>query len=299
MAHRLDPTGTPRVEVMVVASDQLTDAISSLRAVGGGTDVGQHVHAARKSLRRFRSTLRLVRPALGERAYGRAATPTRDLGRRLSVPRDADVMAKTVRSLIDAAPGAPSMEAVARELSARWEAEREVIVADSWLISAAPKTLFTIHHELGDWKLGALEWAALLEGVVRSYRRARNAFGVARQRGTPEALHEARKRAKDLRHQLELLRDVWEPMMTGQATGARELTETIGALRDLDLLRATLAGGDVDPLGAAALEVDVDAQAAPLHDRVIAIGTRLYAETPAAMERRVLAYEPRGRALVT
>lgn len=299
MAYRLDPTGTPRDELVAAASEQLTEAISSLRAVGGGTDVGEHVHAARKRLRRFRSTLRLVRPALGRQAYDRAATPTRDLGRRLSIPRDADVLAKTVRSLIDDSPGEPSREAIARELAVRWEAVCDAIVDDAGLTSAAPATLSVINEEVEDWQLGDLAWTTLLQGVVRSYRRGRDAFELARRRGSPERVHEARKRAKDLRYQLELLRDVWTPMMSGQADGARELTETIGTLRDLDLLRGVLAAGDLDPHGAAVLAADVDARMAPLHDRVIGIGTRLYAEKPGAMERRILAYEPRGEILVT
>jgi CHAD domain-containing protein len=299
MAHRLDPTGTPRVEVMIAATDQLTDAISALRAIGGRTDVGEHVHGARKSLRRFRSTLRLVRPALGTDAYARAATPTRDLGRRLSVPRDADVMAKTVRSLIDESSGEPSRDAIAEELAARWEVERDAVVADGWFATVAPTTLVAVHDEIGDWKLGGLEWMSLLEGVVRSYRRGRDAFEVARRRGTPEAVHEARKRTKDLRYQLELLRDLWEPMIAGQATGARELTDTIGTLRDLVLLRGILADGDLDPLGVVALTGEIDVRMATLHDRAMEIGSRLYAEKPAAMERRMLAYEPRGGVLVS
>jgi CHAD domain-containing protein len=298
MAERLDPTGTPRDEVVGAASEQLADAIVALRAVAGRTDVGEHVHVARKRLRRFRSTLRLIRPALGTHAYDRAATPTRDLGRRLSIPRDADVLAKTVRSLIDAAPGEPSREAVAAELAGRWEVVRDAIVDDVELTSDAPTTLSSIRDEVHDWELGDLEWTTLLQGVVRSYRRGRDAFDRARRRGTPEPVHEARKRAKDLRYQLELLRDVWEPMMRGQAAGARDLTETIGTLRDLDLLRGVLAAGDLDPLGAAALAADVEARMAPLHDRVIGIGTRLYAEKPGAMERRILAYEPRDEILV-
>ena len=299
MAPRLDPTGTPRVEVMIAASDQLTDAISALRALGGRTDVGDHVHGARKSLRRFRSTLRLVRPALGEDAYARAATPTRDLGRRLSVPRDADVMARTVRSLIGESSGEPSRDAVAGALEDRWEVERDAVVADDWFAAVAPKELFAVHDEIGDWKLGGLEWTTLLEGVVRSYRRGQDAFRVARRRGTPEAVHEARKRTKDLRYQLELLRDLWEPMVAGQAAGARELTDTIGALRDLVLLRAFLAGGDLESLAVVGLTGEIDVRKAKLHDRAMELGARLYAEKPAAMERRMLAYEPRVAILVT
>ena len=58
------------------------------------------VHEARKSLKKVRAVLRLVRPVVGEKGYRRENTCFRDAGRPLSVARDAQILVQTVEQLI-------------------------------------------------------------------------------------------------------------------------------------------------------------------------------------------------------
>ena len=296
MAYRLDASGSPPDEIRVAARDQLEVAMAGLREAADRRDPGEEIHTARKSLRRFRATLRLIRPHLGAHDYRRAARPARALGRLLSSPRDADVMARTVRGLIDDVRGPspdPHTEAVAHALEERRRSEWAALSADTWLATGAPASLVAVEEQVDGWALDGLDWRSLLDGVARSYRRAREASSVAQRTGSSDALHEARKRAKDLRYQLDLLRAVWEPMMAGQEIGARTLTESIGTLRDLEGLRSILAAGDVDPRGSAALADELDDRITALHERVTLVASLLYAEEPDAVARRMRAYAPR------
>ena len=206
MAYRLDASGSPPDEIRVAARDQLEVAMAGLRAAADRRDPGEEIHTARKSLRRFRATLRLIRPHLGGHDYRHAARPARALGRRLSSPRDADVMARTLRGLIDdVSSRSEPAEAVAHALEERRRSEWEALSADAWLSRGAPASLTAIEEQVDGWALDGLDWRSLLDGVARSYRRARKASTAAQRAGSSEALHEARKRAKDLRYELDLL----------------------------------------------------------------------------------------------
>ena len=220
MAYRLDASGSPPDEIRVAARDQLEVAMAGLRGAADRRDPGEEIHTARKSLRRFRATLRLIRPHLGGHDYPRAARPARALGRLLSSPRDADVMARMVRGLIDDMR-ARRRTRTRRRSPTRWRSGGGPSGRRSRPIHGSPRVPRIVGGGggAGRW-LGArrLDWRSLLDGVARSYRRAREASTAAQRAGSSEALHEARKRAKDLRYQLDLLRAVWEPMMAGQAT---------------------------------------------------------------------------------
>lgn len=59
------------------------------------------VHETRKRLKRLRAALRLERSAIGAETYRRENAAFRDLGKRLSAPRDAMVLIETLDELTD------------------------------------------------------------------------------------------------------------------------------------------------------------------------------------------------------
>ena len=78
-----------------IARDQLDRALKELR--GKSSDAA--IHRARKRLKTVRAVLRLVRPELTTGVFERENTAFRDIGRRLSVVRDADALLETIEDL--------------------------------------------------------------------------------------------------------------------------------------------------------------------------------------------------------
>ncbi|HEY6922073.1 MAG TPA: CHAD domain-containing protein, partial [Steroidobacteraceae bacterium] len=73
---------------------------SALRALGPNQTDDTSIHAARKELKKARATLRLLRDALGRRAYKKENTALRDAARPLSEARDGRVLLDALSSLI-------------------------------------------------------------------------------------------------------------------------------------------------------------------------------------------------------
>ncbi len=79
-----------------IAVDQIERAQSQLHDKG---DQAIAVHETRKSLKRLRALLRLVRPAMGEAAFKQENAQLRDIGLSLSGERDRHVLLETVNKL--------------------------------------------------------------------------------------------------------------------------------------------------------------------------------------------------------
>ena len=64
-----------------------------------------------------------------------------------------------------------------------------------------------------DWDLRGSERRVLAEGLTETRTRARTAMRTARDARSDEALHDWRKRAKDVWYQTRLLHPVWPDLM--------------------------------------------------------------------------------------
>ena len=101
MAYRLKLKEPLAKGVRRIAGEQLGDAAARLE---GGSNPETGVHEARKSLKRTRALLRLVRPGLGETNFRKANARLRDFARSLSAVRVRDVVRALLESLEGAKP---------------------------------------------------------------------------------------------------------------------------------------------------------------------------------------------------
>ena len=101
MAYRLKLKEPLTKGVRRIAGEQLGNAAARLE---GGSNPETSVHEARKSLKRTRALLRLVRPGLGEADFRKANARLRDIARSLSAARDRDVVRALLKGLEEAKP---------------------------------------------------------------------------------------------------------------------------------------------------------------------------------------------------
>lgn len=195
------------------------------------------VHEYRKSIRRARAVLKLLRGELGQ-DYKELNGQLRDLVQRTSQLRDLDVLAKTLEGL--EAPKKPKQARDRDAVLALIEAERakrQALDVPALLLEHAD-TLQTMRFDLTQAMPDEYTWEGLSQGLAATYKRARRALGAAKHSREDEDIHDFRKRVKELRYQLELLSSRLEHAhIQDLQTRMGELAEGLGQVTDLLVLR--------------------------------------------------------------
>jgi CHAD domain-containing protein len=294
MPFRFDPDETVGEAFHRTAHEQLLSAEKALRHDIESDPVAA-VHDARKSVKKERALLRLMRGSLrgAERRAENAAL--RDAARKLSGARDAEVMLQTLDGLAERYAGQVAHHefGAIRDRLAEGIGEPDGATADAGLAAAE---LGASRERIAGWRLRRHGWAALEPGLRRTYEQGATAFGVARERPTDEHLHDWRKRVKDLWYELRLIADIGGPPLRGQAKDAHALADLLGDDHDLAVLRLRLLG----VAGGVAADVDavlglLDHRRLQLQAQAMALGERVYAERPKAFVRRLRASWRAGR----
>jgi CHAD domain-containing protein len=293
MAYRLELDEGLHAGLRRAILEELQHAAGQLRPRKDQEPV-EAVHEARKSMKKARAVLRLVRKPLGKQTFRQENGVMRDIGRELAGARDADVMVQTLDGLRDRATGHVGKTALDELRAHLAEQAQGTRVASGRRRAALVREVRALEQRVEQWPLGDADWATVRSGMTRSYRAGRKAFARAHADPTVENLHEWRKRAKDFWYHHRLTRDLWPEVMKPYGSAAHELSDVLGDDHDLAVLRSLVAEGrdaaavtpaDLDPL----VEV-IDERRAELLEAARRLGRRLYAERPQAFAARLDAY---------
>jgi CHAD domain-containing protein len=241
----------------------------------------ERVHDARKSLKKARASLRLLRPALRNSDYREENTTLRDAARPLSAARDANVLPNTLRGLARHYRKPVS----ALKVSLKPEAlhmRRTQLAYSRWQLRKA-------RTRLKEMAVKGDNWSIVGPALKDIYRRGRRALAGARDEHSPEAFHEWRKQAKYLRYALETLEPVWPPVIRTLADDARTLTDYLGDDHDLTVLRQRIGAEEL-------LRVPIGKRQTELRDKAVALGAKLYEEKPKDFIHRFAEYWHEWRA---
>lgn len=281
MAYRIDPSGATSVEVRRVIGEQLDQAAVELRRPGGPD--AQGVHRARKHIKKSRSLLRLARADLGPNLVQRVQADLRRVAGELAGARDADSLVEATYSLAPAADTDQEKAAITSlraVLLQRADDARAAFAHDRSTVASAALDLSRTATWLRRVPPRAEGWDALEVGFARQYRRGRKALGALGDQPDLDALHDWRKRVKDLWYHQRLLVELWPESMRATVAAADELASTLGTDHDLALLRALL---DDDRLAVAAV---IDRERDRLQGVARRVGQLLYADDPEAWVAR-------------
>jgi CHAD domain-containing protein len=293
MPYRLQSDESVADGLARIAGEQLSRADTEL--LDPKREAHDGVHQARKRCKKVRGLLRLVRDALGP-AYTRENTTLRDAARSLSRVRDAQAMVETlddIREAFDRPLGEQAFARVRHALVARRDrlASQQADMEEQ--AQTATASLAAVRARLAEPELHAAGFAAIAPGLARTYRRGRKAFANAYEHPGDEHFHDWRKRVKYHWYHLRLLRDLWSPVLKGQARSLDALSDLLGDDHDLAVLRQALLA-EPERFGETrdvqALLGLLDRRQAELRARAHVLGRRVYAEKPAHLQRRFAAY---------
>jgi CHAD domain-containing protein len=261
-------------EIHRALDGQLDQAVAALAR----SDSDEGVHEARKSIKRLRSLVRLMREELADDRYSTLNAELRDAGQALGTARDAAAVTRALDTVVDAQADHVSASELAR-VRERLRASQARADLGTGGADTTIERLEAIRRELAALTLGdGLD--PLLAGLRRSQRRGRRAARAARERPTTERLHQWRKRVKDLRYQAELLREADPKRLRAIRAQARELSDVLGEDHDLAMLARTAAD-------CATLIPLIAHRRAELAARAFELGDELHARPPRRLVRRV------------
>jgi CHAD domain-containing protein len=289
-AYRLlkgEPVG-PGIRRVLKA--QVDDAVEQLRGEAG-TEPAEAIHEARKDMKKIRSALRLVRDAIGEDAWRRENDHYRDVARKLSGHRDAEILVESldgVRERFGSAVRERS-EALYGQLDEENRAAHDDGTIERTMAGAAAE-LIACRSSLDDLALDGDGWEMIAPGIHRSYRRGRKRLRSVEEDASVTNLHEFRKRVKDLWYQLRLIREA-DPLMIGtMADHAHDLADHLGDDHDLALLREEVQRRQ-DVFESSAdqrhLLQEIDHRRGELQFAAISLGERIYKEKPKRFTSRL------------
>jgi CHAD domain-containing protein len=213
-----------------------------------GVSQNEAVHEVRKCFKRVRAALRLAREDLGDDVYREENWCFRDAARPLTEVRDAEVLVEIVDKLTQQFSAAIEPGAIAKIREALLANQQDVtrrVLDEGKAFAAVEEAAAHALARLANWRIERTDWAALESGIRRVYRRGHRALALAAENSSVENLHEWRKQAMYLWHQLQLLEGAWTGSEKELVERTHQLSTLLGEDHDLAVFRATLAA---DPL---------------------------------------------------
>lgn len=197
----------------------------------------ESVHEYRKSIRRARSVISLLRPALGATAAQGLARELKRAFAETGAFRDADVLLATLERVAGDDPAVPAIAAaLGREGTPGGEAAARALEAGSRILRPLPEALRVTLPE-------TFSMEDLARGLSRSVRRVQETLSRAADSGLDADLHDWRKRVKELRYQVEMLASSGSAALKRREKALAALAEDLGDTTDLILLEAALTEG--------------------------------------------------------
>jgi CHAD domain-containing protein len=268
---------------------------------------GEAVHTSRKATKKIRALLRLIRSEVGEKVYRFENVSLRDTSRILSEVRTSAVLVNAARDIRDIY--APILaegtfdDVVDRLTSIRDRLELRAM-EDADVVPRVVSNLERARERYQSWPADAearavygvgirQDFKAIGPGLERTQARGRAEMVAAYRKPTPSSFHQWRKRAKYLKHQMEILTPIWPEVMIGMTLTLDRISEVLGQDRDLSELLETLADRpDVcpNPLERSLMSALAEQRRSDLQTAARILGRRIYAEKPDAFSARLSSY---------
>jgi len=284
-----------------VTMEQLELAASGY--FGQSTGLGTAVHESRKSIKRVRALLRLVRGELPDKIFRFENQSLRDTAHLVGEIRAAQgvlLAATLVRDLYGDLLAEGTFDELIERLTRRREVTELKAVEDPNLVGRVVRGLERAYHRYHSWPvdpearevygLGIRDsFDAIAPGLDQTYGLGRRRMVAAYRRPGGSEFHEWRKKVKDLRHQMEFLAPLWPEVVVGMAMTLGRLGNILGEDNDLaDLMRLVGDRPDLcpDPRERSLLRALAIQRRGELQIAAEILGRRIYAEKPKALSFR-------------
>jgi CHAD domain-containing protein len=280
---------------------------TSLDTLSSGDDINLAIHELRKSNKRVRALLRMVRPVIGDKVYRAENDALARASRLVSPVRDGKVLIDAVTRLRSRyghllAPGV--FGGIEERLRTRHERMMNRVVDNPEVLGEVTAIIYRARSRYSAWPTDPSDprygprmlpdsFRSIGGGVSQTYERGRKAMGLAYRDRTPGQFHDWRKQVKYLRHQMEILAPVWPEVIGGLAVSLEQLGDVLGDDHDQsELIRLTAALPELapDPDERNLLVALANQRRRELEGAARVMGGRVYAEAASQFIARLKAY---------
>jgi len=284
--YHLKPSEPVPAGVRRIVREEIASAARQLSGKGDA-DRDEAIHEARKSMKKIRGALRLMRPELdaiypGENAW------FREVGLRLSEFRDAGAMLETFHALLEeyrADLGRRKLASIRRGLVARKQQHGNL----DEVLRPLAAALRLSARRVPTWPLGVDGFAALAPGLESAFRKGRRALDRVRKSPTPENYHRWRKRVKDHWYHVRLLEKFWNASTEAYEKSLKDLETWLGDDHNLVVLEQTVLA---EPRFANAPDIALFLELSAryhkqLRGNALKVGKHIYGEKPRQLRARL------------
>lgn len=294
MSFNLEAAESLPEGVRRIAREQIDQALENLE--NPGDDREGAVHDARKSCKKLRAVLRLVRGALGRKIYRRENACFRDAAKELAEVRDSAVLIETFDKLRDwkgKALLAKGFDEVRERLVERHRKISHEMLDSGEGVERFSAALRQAEERISDWPLKKDSFDLVEEGIQRVYRCGQDTMRLAGETQTAEDFHDWRKRIKYLWYHVRILSPAWPEQLGLLANQLHHLSDLLGDGHDLAVLAETLQAEPLlrpTPKQTETLLAAISDRRRELEVEALRLGAYLYAEKPVAFVDRLRVY---------
>lgn len=202
-------------------------------------DIHKSIHEIRKSIKRIRAILRLIRDEVGYSTYYRENAFYRDINRFTSDLRTWNVLIISLENLqtelsenLDPEITAPLIAGINLK---REEMLAEILSPEQELKDLSQQFIQG-RTRIPNLPIHTNSFEALSGGLERMYRQGRKYLRKSRKNPDLHLLHDMRKRMKYLWYQVEILKPLYPGLLKAFASSLESLSEKLGTYHDIALL---------------------------------------------------------------
>jgi CHAD domain-containing protein len=203
----------------------------------------QAIHESRRTIKRIRALLRMIRDEIGYSTYYRENNFYRDLSRRLSPVRDSYVLQQTLQALSLGYPEyIPEKQQgiLLRALGSRTETELQRFIQSYGGFDHFIEELMEAQKRAETYSHVRDEFDTLRKGIRRNYRRGARYLEIVVADYREAPFHEYRKCTKYLLYQMELLSPIYPKLLKAYIRSIDKHAELLGLTRDYERLEKYL-----------------------------------------------------------
>jgi CHAD domain-containing protein len=212
-------------------------------------DFHKSIHDIRKSIKRIRAVLRLVREEIGYSSYYRENVFYRDINRSTSELRTLNVLILSLESLqVDLADKLEPERIAPLIVKIREQRDKKLegMLSSERVLKDLSKQFENGRSRIPTLPIHSNNFKALAGGIERMYRQGKRYLKEAKKKTDTHHLHDMRKRMKYLWYQMDILNPLYPGLLKAYSSSLDSIGDKLGVYHDLavlsDFLRESKTG---------------------------------------------------------
>ena len=278
-------------QVIIGQIDNVIDLIDNSE-----TGFDETIHAIRKSIKRIRAILRMIRFPMGKKLYDRENLFFRDVNRTISAIRDSKVNIDVFKSIVDEFSGEKDEQTIHMiddHLSNQYNKLKQEFDFKEKGKEQLRSLLKDARRRLAGPEFDSIRKGQVMKGIKYTYLQGKKSLAIAEHDFSDRNLHELRKQVKHLRYQVQLIRFIWDPYFAFLDKSIEVVSDGLGYDHDLVEIKAKLSAFNNDNITGKFINdllIFIEEKQQKIRKSIWSDIQKIYSENPEFFSRRINRY---------